>query len=528
MKINFSTASERLAEAFGSREAVVNVERNRRYTFREYHELTNRICNMLHQRLEIGKGDFYLCILDNDSMSLFSHLTVFKGHGSAAYTNYRDSVDEHAWQIDHVHPKVVITEAELLDSHYAMLHEKGVPIVCMDPPGEAFADKPEVLHFWDLLDGISDKNPDVEHDDREDTMLLRFTGGTTGKGKCAAYTIDNWLMCRDSFYSLPEPLWHPDVRFLHVAPLSHGSSMPVLATMFRGGCTVTMNMPDLAQYCRNIENERITAAFLVPTILYRLLEVPEASDADLSSLDTVYYGAAPMSPAKLKLLQEKFGNIFVQIYGATENACVSTSLPKYAHRIESAEDETRLSSAGQAVPGVELIVADDDGNALPQGEIGEICLRSRAICQGYFGNPEGTAKEFRDGFWKSADMGYIDENGFVYIVDRKKDMIISGGFNIYAIEVESAINTHEAVLMSAVVGIPHDEWGEAVHAEVVLRERESVDANELIAFAKEQLGRFKAPKTIAFVDELPLTAVGKVLRRKVRDKYWEAAGRKVS
>ena len=169
----------------------------------------------------------------------------------------------------------------------------------------------------------------------------------------------------------------------------------------------------------------------------------------------------------------------------------------------------------------------DDGQPVAPGETGEIWLRSRAIALGYFGSPEQTASEFHDGFWQSGDLGRVDKQGFVYIVDRKKDMIISGGFNIYANEVEAVINSHEAVLMSAVVGIPHEEWGEAVHAEVMLKEGASVDPEALIQHARNALGGYKTPKTIDIVAELPVSAVGKVLRRKVREKYWSDQVKKV-
>jgi acyl-CoA synthetase (AMP-forming)/AMP-acid ligase II len=186
-----------------------------------------------------------------------------------------------------------------------------------------------------------------------------------------------------------------------------------------------------------------------------------------------------------------------------------------------------LSSAGRVTAGVVVEIMDDDGEPVKRGEIGEFWLRSRGVCLGYLDNPEKTAEEFYDGYWKSGDMGYKDENGYIYLVDRKKDMIISGGFNIYATEVEAAINAHNAIFMSAVVGIPHEEWGEAVHAEVMLREGEQVSEQELIAFVKESLGSYKSPKSIVIVDQLPLTVVGKVLRKDVRKKYWENSDRAV-
>ena len=172
------------------------------------------------------------------------------------------------------------------------------------------------------------------------------------------------------------------------------------------------------------------------------------------------------------------------------------------------------------------MIADDDGHSLPPGQTGEIWLRSQGTVKGYYANPEGTASEFANGFWKSGDLGHLDEDGYLFIVDRKKDMIITGGFNVYAIEVEAALSEHPAVLMSAVVGVPHVEWGEAVHAEVILGENKMASAEELIAHVKAKIG-YKAPKTIRFVSELPLSSVGKVLRRLVRQPYWEGRDRMI-
>lgn len=524
MKINFSNHFQALADKFGDREALVNVERNRRYSFRELHRLTNRIVNMMSDKLGLGEGDCFLNILDNDNMSLLHFPTIFKGAATGVFTNYRDSIDEHSWQLDYARPKVVFIENALLDSHYTMLRNHGATVVCMDPITEP---RDGLYYFWDLIEGVSEENPNIDVDDRDHTALIRFTGGTTGKGKPAAYSLDNWFGCRDSFYAMPDSDWSCDGRFLHIAPISHGSGLLVLPSLYKGTCTVTLNEPDLVSYCQTIESERISHSMLVPTILYRLLELSEAQQFDLTSLKTMFYGAAPMSPAKLKLLQQKFGNIFVQIYGATEHCAASLSLSKAAHCLVSEADEARLASAGQPVSGIEVIIVDDSGQPVSPGEVGEIWLRSRATIQGYYKNPEKTAEEFAEGYWKSGDMARMDEQGFIYIVDRKKDMIISGGFNIYATEVEAVVNSHPAVLMSAVVGVPHDEWGEAVHAEIMLREGASIENSQLIGYVKEKLGKYKAPKTVKVVNQLPTSVVGKVLRRNVRDQYWRDSGRKV-
>jgi fatty-acyl-CoA synthase len=523
--MNFARTVEAMARQYGDAEALVNVERQRRYTFRELHSLTNRIANMMASKLGLGRGDRYLLILDNDNLSLLHQWTIFKGEAAAAFTNYRDSADEHTWQIDVIEPKVVFLEVDLVDRYYAVLRARNIEIVAMDrPPYE----REGLQYFWDLLHDVSDELPPVEHDTTKDIVLYRFTGGTTGKGKCAQYTLDNWLGCRDSLYALPEPIFLPDTRNLQVAPLSHGAGLLVLATFFRGGCLVTQNAPDLKQWCRAIEDEKINTAMLVPTLLYRLLDLPQARRHDLSSLRTVLYGTAPMSPEKLKVLKSRFGCIFAQVYGSTENIAMAGYLSKADHEFSGEDDAGRLASAGRPTPGLEVMVADADGREMPRGETGELWLRSRGTISGYYRNPEETAREFCDGFWKSGDLGYMDGDGYFYIVDRRKDMIVSGGFNVYAIEVESAINSHPQVVMSAVVGVPHPEWGEAVHAEVVVQDGAAVTAEELIAHVKGGLGGYKSPKTVTFVQTLPMSAAGKVLRRTVRDKYWAGRDRRVS
>lgn len=520
MKINFSNQMEALANRFGDNEAIVNIERNRRYSYTEFHQLTNRIVNMMTS-LGLSAGDRFINILDNDNLSLLHAPTIFKGCVTGAFTNFRDSLEEHTWQVKKSGAKVAFIEKELLNSHYKMLRDGNVTIIVMDEPDESFEG---VLYFWDLVNQASDRNPDIVVDDREHCAIIRFTGGTTGKGKPAMYSIDNWLSCRDTAFALQDKAaWMDNPRCIHVAPISHGSGMLYLPTLYSGGCTITQNEADLKVYCRNIENEKATITFLVPTILYRMLDI----DSDLSSLKYVIYGAAPMSAGKLKQLQEKLGNIFVQCYGSTEHFGFASNMGTSQHVIEREEDEVRLSSAGQPTPGVECIIVNEKGEKVPKGETGEIWMRSRSICLGYLDAPELTADEFDNGFWKSGDLGYMDDKGFIYLVDRKKDMIISGGFNIYANEVEAALNSHPSVLMAAVVGIPHEDWGEAVHAEVTLREGFEVGEDELVAHVKGLIGGYKAPKSIVIVDQLPTSVVGKVLRRKVREKYWKG-GRKVS
>ena len=523
MNINFGQMMLQTARKFSDREALVNIERNRRYTFMELHLLTNQICNMMRDRFGLGVGDVYVNLVDNDSASLLN-MWMIKGAVTGAWLNYRDSIQDHSWQLDRVNPKLAFVEAEKVDEYYSLLRDNGCEIISMDK----VSDEREGIHyFWDLVNEASDAETGVEYEIDEHFPLYRFTGGTTGKGKCAMYTAGNLLSAMALFHADPDNMMHFGMRHVHITPLTHASSLFVLPIYFKGGTSISINLPDLAKMCDVIAKEKVTSTLLIPTLMYRFLETDYHTDFDLSSLETVMYGASTISPAKLVGLREKFGDVFVQIYGSTEAFPPITMLSKQDHNATTETEKAILRSAGTPLAGVELKIMDENGNELGQGETGEIWIRSRTIIKGYYKNPEQTAAEFQDGYWKSGDMGYIDEAGRIYIVDRKKDMIITGGFNVYAVEIEAAIDTHEAVLMSVVVGVPSEEWGEAIHAEVILKEGYEVETQELIDLVKERLGSYKAPKTITFVETLPTSAVGKLLRRKVRDPHWKGQERAI-
>lgn len=522
-RVNFARVSRLLAQRYGRREALVNTERGRRYSFLDLHLLSNRIANMMTDSLGLGAGDRYMLILRNDNLSLMHFWTILKSPAVAVFGNVLDRVEEHLRQAEFLEPKVVFLESDMLPAYREALIAQGVTIVAMDgAPSPVMG----VLDFWELVGAASREDPETEREVNHEPAFIRLTGGTTGNPKCAVYAYRHFEQTWRSARSTEDVIFNADTRLLHFAPLSHGTLLLIAPTFFEGGCSITQNAPDLVAWCHNVERERITTSFLVPTLLYRLLTLDQAAGSNLSTLSTVIYGAAPMSPAKLKELQAKFGNIFVQVYGSTESFGFVTCLSKREHLHGNVEKQ--LETCGRALPGYELIAVDDDSREVPSGEIGELWHRHRGVIDGYFRNPEATASDFADGWWKSGDLARIDEQGYITIVDRKKDMVITGGFNVYALEVETALSTHPAVLMCAVVGVPHPDWGEAIHSEVVLRPNVRATAEELIAHVRSGLGGYKAPKTIAFVDELPLSSVGKVLRRKIRDKYWKGSVRRVN
>jgi fatty-acyl-CoA synthase len=523
MKIDFSVITENLARTHGDAECIVNVERNRRYSFREFHRLTNRIANMMRSRLALARGDAWLCILNNDSLSLLSQFTAFKGEARVCYTNATDTLEVQASQLDLVKPKVVFIEAALLPTHHALLRQRGITVVSMDPPP---ADFPDVLDFWSLLEGIDDCNPNVVHDDRQDCLYLRFTGGTTGVPKAVMYSIDNWLAGRNFHYAGPDSIPVRGMRLLHFGMISHASGMVVAPVLFKGGCNITMNDRSLKTWCRTIESEKVTASLMVPAMLYRLLDAPEARESDLSSLQTMYYGASTMIPDRLRQLSERFGNIFVQLYASSEHPAAVTMMGKADHLPGPGGDQPHLASAGRVVPGVEVLIVDCAGRPVPDGQDGEIWMRSHAICLGYLHAPDKTAAEFHDGYWKSGDFGRIDTNGFLYVLDRVKDTVICNQRNVYPSLVEAAICAHPKVALAAVVGIDDPACGEYGHAEVVLRAGETLEIGELREFVAARIAGDYLPRSMNFAAALPISAVGKVLRREIRDACRQKFGSK--
>jgi acyl-CoA synthetase (AMP-forming)/AMP-acid ligase II len=278
---------------------------------------------------------------------------------------------------------------------------------------------------------------------------------------------------------------------------------------------------DPAKYLEAIERQRCTHTLLVPTMIQMVAAVPNAKTYDLSSMKDVLYGAAPITEKALLAGLDLWGNIMYQLYGQSECLDGTVLLPRY-HRPNGDERERRwLRSAGRPAPGSIITIRDDDGNELPTGEVGEICMKTPAHMKEIYGDPEATAVRFTaDGAVRTRDMGYLDEDYFLYIVDRKEDMIISGGFNIWPLEIENALSSHPAVQEVAVVGVPDEKWGEAVLAAVVLTPGAEATEEELIAWAREKVGPVKKPKRIIISTEpLPKSPVGKLLRRQVREKY---------
>lgn len=350
--------------------------------------------------------------------------------------------------------------------------------------------------------------------DGDDVMRLGYSGGTTGKPKALA------SVHRTGFQTLSimiaEWEWPNPPRFLSCTPLSHAGAAMFLPTLLKNGTMLVLPGFDPVQVLQTIQDYKINCVMLVPTMIYALLDHPRFNEFDLSSLETVFYGASAISPARLKEAIERIGPVFMQFYGQAEAPMAVTILRRSEHDVNN---PLRLASCGRPVPWIHVALLDANNNPVADGEPGEICVRGPLVMNGYRDNPQLTAETFAGGWLHSGDVAVRDADGFLRIIDRTKDMIVSGGFNIYPREVEDILAEHPAVSQVAVIGVPHEKWGEAVTALVVLREGKNVDAQELIDRVVQRKGSFQAPKEVRFIDAIPQTAVGKPDKKALRSLY---------
>ncbi|HZB92690.1 MAG TPA: fatty acid--CoA ligase [Stellaceae bacterium] len=359
-----------------------------------------------------------------------------------------------------------------------------------------------------------------------DCAIQMYTSGTTGHPKGAQLSHDNFLAL------LPRALeqwghWHEGDVNLVAMPLFHiGGSGWALVGLYRGIENVLTRDFDPPAILAVIERQRVTKALFVPAMMLFLLQAPQCRETDVSSLELIVYGA---SPAPLDLLREAvatFGCGLAQVYGLTETTGAVTYLPPEDHQGEAAA--LRMKSCGKPMNGVEIKIVDAAGKALPPGEVGEVVCRTPQVMLGYWNLEEATRRAIRDGWFHTGDAGYLDGDGYVYIYDRVKDMIVSGGENIYPAEVESALFGHPALADVAVIGVPDAQWGEVVKAIVVKKPGAAVSAAELIAYARERIAGYKVPRSVDFAEALPRNPSGKILKRELRKPYWQGRERQVN
>lgn len=429
-----------------------------------------------------------------------------------------------------LHPKGALAD------HLYQLEDSGASVVVIDPVAfrdrgaEIAANDDRIIltlgpaaYGSDLLQAVKEGDAPVFQDlaSPDDVAALNYTGGTTGRAKGVMRRQRALSAMAASIladFDLPAR-----TRYLAVAPISHVSGTKVLPVLLRGGTVWLVTGFDPEQVLAIIERERIDFTLLVPTMIYTLLDCPALATTDLSSLKLLLYGASPMAPQRLQEGIRRIGPVFAQLYGQSE--CYPIAVLPSADHDPARPDQ--LAACGYPITGCDVVLLDDEGREVRQGEVGEICVRGAPVMDGYWNQPEQTEAAFQYGWLHTGDIARFDEQGRLYIVDRKKDMIVTGGFNVYCREVEDALTTHEAVIQAAVFGVPDPKWGEAVTALVVCRQGAAPDVDELKQLVRQLKGPTHAPKHIELVDALPTTSLGKVDKKALRARYWQTQSRMV-
>ena len=424
---------------------------------------------------------------------------------------------DHAFILGDCGAKVLIVDA----SHRA----RGEALRAQCPQVRTWLAVGDLPGFDDLAAAADRFTPQrlVPWGDAEHIVRVAYTGGTTGRSK--GVMLSNRALATNVVLDLAAKDWPAEVRYVCAAPISHGAGSMVTPTLVQGGCVTLLRGFDAGRFVEAIKRYGCNVTWLVPTMLYALLDSGRAQEVDWSRFHNLVYSAAPTSPARLRQALDTFGPILTQSYGQTESPNAIFILGRQDHVGLS---DAQLAAAGRPYPLVRVSLRDEDGREVADGERGEICVRGPLLMSGYLNRPDETAAAFAGGWLHTGDIAYKDADGLYYIVDRKKDMVISGGFNVYPKEVEDVIAAHPAVAAAAVIGVPDPKWGEAVMAYVQLRPGATLEPEAVSALVREAKGAVAAPKRVAFVPALPLTALGKVDKKALRATHWTDGGRAVA
>ncbi len=492
-------------------------------TFAQHRDRVLRLANAMASELSLSRTGRFAVLALNSPEYLELYHAAYLGGGIINPLNIRLAAEEIAFVLADSGTEVVFVDARfapLIDGIRDRVDSLRSVILIGSEGGAG--DLRVDGRYEDVLQaGSPDVTPET---DESDPVCLLYTGGTTGLPKGVLHTQRSHVMTAQigqAFFDFAD-----GDRFLAATPLFHGASFGAFLVAPSVGCPVDV-LPafDPAGFQALVAASGATHAVLVPTMIRMLLDDPGFDAGALGSLDLLMYGGSPMPLGVLRRLMEAMPALdVVQGYGMTEGVPI-TRLDAESHRRGGAI----LGSAGQALPGVTITVQDDDGAILPSGTTGELCMRSGLYMAGYWNRPEETAAALRGGWYRSGDVGYIDDEGYVFLVDRAKDMIVSGGENVYSSEVESAISTHPDVADVAVIGVPSDDWGEAVHAIVVLRPSAELDGEAIIAHARTAIAGYKVPSSVEVRTEpLPLSGAGKTLKRALREPFWADRDRRVN
>lgn len=488
-----------------------------------YAEVRQRTSQMVQAQRSRGvhRGT-RLAVLSKNRPEVLTNLTASLVNGCVVTPLHpMGSLADHAYAIGDAEIECLVFDAAYFSERAAELSAQYPHLVLLGfGPNEVGDD---YLALADTFAPAPLEPPDVHP---EDLCTVVYTGGTTGRPKGVLMTHRVWQAM--TWIQMAEWEFPDDLRLAIATPLSHAAMSLVAPVLVSGGAFYVMESFEPDGFFDLVEQHRITATLIVPVMLYALQGHPRYKSADMSSMETIFYGASPMSPTKLVQAIEQWGPIFFQFFGQTEAPMVLTHLKKGEHDLAHRE---RLASCGRPVPWMHIALLDSNNEQVGPGESGEICTRGPLVMNGYKDLPGETAEALSGDWLHTGDVGRFDDDGFLYIVDRTKDMVITGGFNVFPREVEDVISAHPAVGMVMVIGVPDEKWGEAVKAVVVLQggyePSDSLTA-ELQRLVKDQKGSQQSPKSIDYVTALPLTPVGKPDKKAVRSSYWGGSDRAVS
>ncbi|NYT35325.1 AMP-dependent synthetase [Allopusillimonas soli] len=488
-----------------------------------YHELdtrSNRLANAL-LGLGLSKGDRVAIQAWNRPEIIELECALYKAGLVKVALNARLAPSELAETVGNAQARILIADA----AHHDAAHEACRHVDCLERLVNLAADYGAPSDYETLLAAAASHNPDIDMQ-ADDLAVLHFTSGSTGKLKAAMQTVGNRLASLRKVV-MGRMRAQPGEVLALAGPVTHASGMFMQPFLFQGGTILLHEKFDPEAFLESAQRHRAAFTFMVPTMINMLITHPALHHYDLSALRQVSYGGAPMAPARIQQAWEALGPILSQGYGAGETTGGMVMLDKLDHARAMRGDQQLLMSCGRAFGETELCLRDDAGEPVATGEIGEITVRGPDIFAGYWREPTLTANALRDGWCHTGDLARMDEEGFLYIVDRKKDMIISGGFNVYPTEVEQALYQHPEVYEACVFGVPDDVWGESVKAAVVLRPGAQISEEVLVAHCKALLADFKKPRSIDLLGEMPKNANGKISRKALKDPYWEGRERLV-
>ena len=514
--MNIGTLLTKSARTFPNQLAIAYGDHE--WTYAQFNARTNQLANAL-RNLGVAQGHHVAVLMYNYPQMLEAMFACFKMGCAAVPINFRLHPNEFSFIIDHSEAETVITSPEFTEP-LRSLHDR-LPRV-RHTITTSGADR-ECLDYESVLrDGHEEfKDAEVNPDD---VAWLFYTSGTTGRPKGAMLTHRNLMAMSQDFHISICPGFGRNEVVMHAAPLSHGSGLYAIPNVGKAAMHV---MPaaksfDPQMILQTVEKYRVTNMFIAPTMVKILIDSPAIDQYDHSSLKAMIYGGGPMLVEDLTKAIEKLGPCLVQLYGQGESPMTISYLPHPDHVLNGTEKQMKhLASAGITHTDLEIAIFDGEDRPLPSGEIGEIVTRSDVVMKGYWRDSDATAKTLRNGWLHTGDVGYMDEDGYVFLLDRSKDMIISGGENIYPREIEEVLIQHGAVREVAVIGVPDPKWGEAIKAVVAIQPAANVSEEELIDFCKQHIASFKKPKSVDFIDELPKNNYGKIVKRQLRDKYWK-------